>query len=55
VLREHGADRDLERRAARPPALGTEALRERDVEPEQARLAGIGRWAGDRSMSQPEA
>jgi hypothetical protein len=41
VLREHRADGNLVRRPCRPPALRTEALLERHVEPQQPRLQRI--------------
>jgi hypothetical protein len=43
VLGEDRPDRDLVRRAARPPVLGTEAGQEIDVKPQQAGLDGVQR------------
>jgi hypothetical protein len=47
MLREDGADGDLERRPARPPALRTEPALEGEIEPEQPRLDRIAGWPGD--------
>jgi hypothetical protein len=47
VLRQDRADRDLERRAGRPPALGPVPAQQRPVEAQQAGLDAIARRAGD--------
>jgi len=54
VLREHRADGDLVRAAARPPALRPEAVQEGDVKAQDPGLDGIARWTGDPAPSRED-
>jgi hypothetical protein len=54
VLREHRADGDLVRAAARPPALPPEAAQEGDVKAQDPGFDGIAGWSGDPAPSRED-